>query len=419
MDTITDPEDDSMAQSSNTLTKKSVIRAGDAALNGSTAAKRLTNAILISGPHGCGKTAAAYAVAKELDFEVFEINAGSRRNGRDVLEKVGDMTKNHLVQRSQVARTATPIEGDLDEISDALKKDIETGRQGTMKSFFTSNTHKSKSKGKSKAKPVEMPKEHHPQQQKQSLILLEEVDVLFEEDKQFWSTVLALMVQSRRPIIMTCNDENLVPLDDLSLHAILRFTVPTEDLAVDYLLLLAAREGHVLRRDAVQVLYRSKNGDLRGSIMELDFWCQMAVGDRKGGLEWMFQRWPVGRDVNQAGEKIRVASEDTYKTGMGWRGHYADSGRPIDEDELLQEAWDGWRLGIEDRHGRVGTSGLLDGNAAPAVGPSSLRGYEAFFDGLSAADVFAGRGLSDVQWDPWQSLPRRPFTNNPVSNRLR
>ena len=418
MDVITDPEDEDPAELGPGLPKKSVVRAGDGDHQGAGLGKKLTNGVLISGPHGSGKTAAAYAVAKELGFEVFEINAGSRRGGKDVLEKVGDMTRNHLVKRGPSLHGQPElIDEDLTLVSDSLQRDLESGRQGTMNSFFASKdprSSKSKAKVTTKTKPkrVETPKEQPQQTQKQSLILLEEVDVLFEEDKQFWSTVLALMMQSRRPVIMTCNDESLVPLEELSLHAILRFAAPPEDLAADYLLLLAAREGHLLRRHAVMTLYRSKRSDLRASISELDFWCQMAVGDRKGGLEWLFERWPPGLDHNERGEKIRVASEDTYSEGMGWWGHSANDGTSGD-DELLRQAWDGWSVDVGDWLDHGDGSSQLE--ASPTLGGKdiSLRDFESFLDHLSAADAYAGRGLPgdlDTPLDP---------TQPPMSDKIR
>ena len=35
--------------------------------------ERLCNAMLLVGPHGSGKTAALYAIAKELGFEIIEV----------------------------------------------------------------------------------------------------------------------------------------------------------------------------------------------------------------------------------------------------------------------------------------------------------------------------------------------------------
>lgn len=290
--------------------------------------KKLSNLMLLTGPHGCGKTATVFAVAKELGFEVFEINPGSRRSGKDVLEKIGDMTENHLVQRqAQEHPNQAAIDSDSERLTDAVQKDIESGRQKSMSSFFKPMAQaqvKPKVVQKKEVAAKATEKEAQPtlirpkKSQKQSLILLEEVDVLFEDDKNFWQTVEHLAVHSRRPVIMTCTNESLVRINIDSLHANLYMSPASRDLATDYLLLLAAKEGHLLSRQTVSSLYESKGYDLRATIMELDFWCQMAVGDRKGGLEWMYQRWPPGKDVDEHGQVLRVASKDTYQTGMGW-----------------------------------------------------------------------------------------------------
>ncbi|KAI9742084.1 MAG: hypothetical protein M1834_000474 [Cirrosporium novae-zelandiae] len=400
MDELTDPEDFSFSGSHDPSLKRTVIRSGDLLEHPKNRKNtgKMTNAILISGPSGCGKTAAVYAVAKEMDFEVFEINPGGRRSGRDILEKVGDMTKNHLVNCPNHSQDSSNMSL-IDEV--ATKMEIESGKQGRMDTFFKlqeSRTNAipikmSKRKKGTKPKEADKPKRQQP---KQSLILLEEVDILFEEDKQFWPTVLALIQQSKRPVIMTCNDESLIPMGDLSLHAILRFSPPPEALVVDYLLLMAGKEGHILQRRSVEALYRAKSSDLRASIAELDFWCQLAVGDTKGGLEWMLDRWPPGKDLNEKGERLRTTSTDTYQPGMGWLGRDFlidnNGGVTSQVDELLLEGLDFWRFDLEDFHDAL----HLDEDAPTSdciVSPEErLRKLEDFSLGsevLSASDIFS------------------------------
>jgi DNA polymerase III delta prime subunit len=386
--------------------KKTLIKGGDRTGSGYT--KRPGNAVMISGPHGSSKTSAVYAVAKELGFEVFEINSGSRRNGKDIMDKVGDMTRNHLVQRISDEPIGTPADEDLQRISEALDNDLQSGRQATMQSFFQAKTN-------SKLKPKPKKPEHDrvadktansgpkgpAKQQKQSLILLEEVDVLFEDDKLFWATVVALIAQSKRPVIMTCNDESLIPFHTLDLHAIIRFAAPPVDLAVDYMLLLAANEGHALRRKAVKALYEAKNFDLRASITELDFWCQMALGDRKGGLEWFYPRWPPGSDVDQAGNTIRAVSEGTYKMGMGWLGRddIIDSQDLLGVEEgILRESWNNWELDVGDWHNTLdlGSWAVKTRDTHPVQQDrlAALEIYQGFADSLSVADICTGHGLT-------------------------
>ena len=275
----------------------------------------IRNAVLISGPAGCGKTASVFAIAKELDFEVFEVHPGMRRSAKDIFDKVGDMTQNHLVQGVGDGSAAIPDTNTLE--SDSINQDIASGKQGTMNRFFskTQTGKQRKSPRKTNGNLAESAKA--PKAQRQSVILLEEVDILFDEDKGFWSGVMSLISQSKRPIVLTCNDESSIPFGDLSLHAIWRYEPPTPDLASEYLITLAAQEGHVLDRDAVETLYRSKADDLRATIAELDFWCQMGIGSQKGGLDWMLDRSSTSKNSTKDDDHLRVFSKDTYASGIG------------------------------------------------------------------------------------------------------
>lgn len=355
---------------------------------------RLANSMIISGPHGCGKTAAVYAVAKELDFEIFEINSSSRRSGKDVLEKVGDMTRNHLVQRHQAEATIQECEDE-----DETTKDIQSGKQGMMTAFFKPKITAAPQKKKGLKKDTDSSKgdaKPAPKSQKQSLILLEEADVLYDEDKQFWATLLGLMAQSKRPFIITCTDERLVPIQSLHLHGILRFSPPSIHLAVDSCLLMAANEGHALERSAVEALYVSRGYDLRAAIMELNYWCQIGVGDRRGGFDWFYLRWPKGSDQDDDGDVVRVISTGTYMKGMGWLGRdlLATSSDSLEkEEEAMRQCWDSWRTPLGDWHSSLNLTSCMTRlcESTPKHDQfSTLAAYQELCESLSDSDALSG-----------------------------
>ena len=409
MDELTDPEAIPSSRDHHSPSKTTVIRAGDTpGILRSPRDTRITNAVVISGPHGCGKTATVYALAQELDFEVFEINAGSRRSGRDLLDRVGDMTRNHLVHQSNGTESEDANE-DLVHLTESLKQDLESGRQSNMNAFFrpkqkTGKPPKSKAITKSNQPKVERPAKRQ-RNQKQSLILLEEVDVLFEEDKQFWVTTLGLILQSKRPIIMTCTDETLLPLDEMALYGIFRFVPAPEAMVTDYLLLMAANEGHLLSPDATLALYRCKRRDLRASITELQFYCQMGIGDTKGGLEWMLIGMPADEALKRTQGVLRVVSDGSYLEGMGWLGRDNTSLQTepsaSEEAELMLEAWNEWDIRPEDcqtsepsKYMRLGSHGS-DETSLEARLPSKSREHlkaledlDEAFEALSASDIF-------------------------------
>ncbi|KAK2056830.1 ATPase [Colletotrichum caudatum] len=383
---VSDDEDDWLPTPVHGSAKRTVVRKDI-----SKDASRLTNAVVLSGPHGCGKTAAVYAVAKELDFEIFEINASSRRNGKDVMEKVGDMTQNHLVQQHRQNDGG-------DNADDETANDIKCGKQGTMTSFFRLKTA-AKPKVTVQPETIEQPTlaksaKAKAQTQKQSLILLEEVDVLYEEDKQFWATIVSLIAQSKRPFVMTCNDETLVPFHNFVFYGILRFTPPPEVLAVDAMLLIAANEGHALRRAAVSALYESKGHDLRASLMELNYWCQLGVGDRRGGFDWFYPRWPKGCDTDENGDVVRVISQDTYLEGMGWvsRDPAIVSSPRAAEEELMNQCWQSLGVDLGNWHESLDMVSWADNVATSSAGDraAALDVFFEFSDLLSAADLCSG-----------------------------
>ncbi|CAZ85346.1 unnamed protein product [Tuber melanosporum] len=356
MDEITDPEDTDYSTIPGV--KKSTIRAGDKGTDSPSGIlrepDRLVNAVVISGPNGCGKTATVYAVAKEVGFTVFEVSPGAKRGGKDILDLVGEMTRNHLVHQTKAGASASAT------------------------SFF-------KSKIGNKAQAEEDLQLNKSQQQ--SLLLLEEVDLLFDEDKQFWSTVLSLIAQSKRPVVMTCNDEGLLPIDLLSLHAVLRLTPPPMDLIVDHLLLICANEGHMLRREAVMTLVKATGRDLRASLMELEFWCRMGVGDRKGGLDWMLVRWPSGSDRDENGNVLRVISRNTYRKGMDWilRG--------ASDEAKWNDVWEKWGVDVgsgEDKE-------LKDFSTGFGEDLQSLEIWDDYAEAMSSVDMCAGSGMDSTE----------------------
>ncbi|SAL98177.1 hypothetical protein [Absidia glauca] len=190
--------------------------------------KKQLNMILLVGPHGVGKTAGVFTAAQETGYQVFEIHPGIKRSLKEIIRLVGDMTQNHLVR------------------FDDAQQHYSYNNVATMES---------------------QPAPHFGQ----SLVLLEEVDLVYQSDKGFWTAICDLAQTSKRPIILTCNDTSVIPFDLLALQAVIRYEAPRYDLLPPYLHLICLMEGYTISRTHLASLVRWIGPDLRQLLMTLEY----------------------------------------------------------------------------------------------------------------------------------------------------
>ncbi|EAU84789.2 hypothetical protein CC1G_00308 [Coprinopsis cinerea okayama7 len=211
----------------------------------------LHNTILLVGPPGTGKTASVYACAEELGWEVFEVYPGiGKRSGVNIEHLVGEVGKNHLVRQRPHGR------------HDFFTVLSPTKRKANPKppSEHSQSNHVLPN-GIDSTKDPQIPDDENPQMA-QSLILLEEVDILFKEDSNFWSTVIKIIKECRRPVICTCNDVSLVPVLDLPIQKVLNFEPCPPDVAVSYLQSIACAEGRPATREGLMRLLEMRKASM-------------------------------------------------------------------------------------------------------------------------------------------------------------
>ncbi|KAF8351453.1 P-loop containing nucleoside triphosphate hydrolase protein [Amanita rubescens] len=256
--------------------------------NGANTFGQLTNTIILAGPPGSGKTACVYACAEELAWDVFEVYPGiGKRNGASIDNLIGDVGKNHLV------RKVTTRPGNVDE-------DL-NGYFGFLESAKLEN---------SSTTP------------RQSFVLLEEVDILFKDDSNFWPAVVNFLRDCRRPVICTCNDISLVPLSDLPVQNVLAFEPCPPKIAASYLQAVCCSEGWFIDRETVTQLYEAPYEtisdtsqaapDLRRAMHRLQLWCCASHEAKRGGIS---HEDPVWRSLPKQVEML--SSLDGEKLAYG------------------------------------------------------------------------------------------------------
>ncbi|NWT14410.1 ATAD5 protein, partial [Vireo altiloquus] len=308
----------------------------------------LCNTVLITGPPGVGKTAAVYACAQELGFKIFEVNASCQRSGRQILSQLKEATQSHQVDKKGVnahkpcffnscstakspkkmyspKKVISPRKLPLSPKGAGLQRSLPPK---TLANYFKisakhkGNDEEATSEEKNRANAQNslevkkdaqiksINKEEGGEDNKKSatsLILFEEVDIIFDEDAGFLSAIKTFMATAKRPVILTTNDPTFSLMFDGYFEEI-NFKTPSLTNSVSYLQALCLAEN--LRTDVkdLAALLTTNNCDIRQSVLYLQFWVRSGGGCLKEKC-----LAPHGEETRKADNIIHPAKSNDSK----------------------------------------------------------------------------------------------------------
>ncbi|XP_013411401.1 ATPase family AAA domain-containing protein 5 isoform X2 [Lingula anatina] len=324
------------------------------------------NTMLIQGPQGVGKTATVHALARELGYKVFEVNASARRSGKHIISQLQEATQSHQVCKKNLEKNNDPFTmatGDsasTTKITSKPEKKLPTtfanffskasGAQNKEKHLDASGSGQGKNEKKansvllgrkdgakektSKRTEKQEPRVVHnsprkckksdqkqgkdgiPMVQSQtgssqeggtkrglnlskaSLILFEEVDVAFEEDKGFWAAIQTIMDTTKIPILLTTSDVNFSDKFEGKYEQLV-FKTPSLKNTASYLQVMCLAEN--LRTDYSDIysLVELYHGDIRQTILALQFWLTSG-----GGLKQEESSFSIKKLVSKGHDQI-------------------------------------------------------------------------------------------------------------------
>ncbi|XP_032284891.1 ATPase family AAA domain-containing protein 5 isoform X2 [Phoca vitulina] len=286
---------------------------------------RLCNTVLITGPTGVGKTAAVYACAQELGFKIFEVNASSQRSGRQILSQLKEATQSHQVDKQGVnsqkpcffnsynlgkspkklsspkkvvtsprklpppspqtsvpKRTLPPKTlANYFKVSSKPKNNEEVvlpeNNKGIKNSCEQKPIIQTKSTNTTKSNVKEFGAEEPNRKNATSLILFEEVDVIFEEDAGFLNAIKTFMATTKRPVILTTSDPTFSLMFDGCFEEI-NFSTPSLLNVASYLQMICLAENFRTDVKDFVTLLTANTCDIRKSILYLQFWIRSGGG---------------------------------------------------------------------------------------------------------------------------------------------
>ena len=267
-------------------------------------------------------------MAKSLDFKVFEVNSSSLRNKYQIIQELEGALNSHHVSNNKSAPLA--VSGAASSFSSSCsstKKDVsnqisnfkiqnffklkpvntpvevspvkskETSltyvspqtktrkkrKISLRKETFLSSANKNESKEKSDdCIEINKSSDSSPSAEDEStlcgggssvkihtnsLILFDEIDVVFKEDKDFFGAINHFIKKSKKPILLTTNDDYLQEKINLNIERI-DFVRPRIEAAIKFLKKVATLENKVLDTHMANKLIQESKFDMRRALMQ-------------------------------------------------------------------------------------------------------------------------------------------------------
>ncbi|XP_066137762.1 enhanced level of genomic instability 1 [Euwallacea fornicatus] len=248
------------------------------------------NTMILHGPNGSGKTSAVYATAYELKLNVLELNASTKRTGKKLLQELQEATQSHQVRKSE-----NPALSKIMNMSTSKNSDLKTTNQSNEKD------DKFAPKGS----------------KKMCILLIEDIDLIFEQDEGFLSSLFQLIMTSKRPIILTTTDNSPPHVQKfISQYECVSFQRLSMQYLAVWLQIVCLVEGMLVDKGHLGNLLEYNKGDIRKTLLEVQFWCQ------SGGQRDKSRVFPIKTetsepvvdcDLEAADDELKVeVKEDEY-----------------------------------------------------------------------------------------------------------
>ncbi|KAF8778494.1 ATPase family AAA domain-containing protein 5 [Argiope bruennichi] len=269
----------------------------------------LSNSVIIMGPPGCGKTSLVFSLANDHGFKVLEVNASSCRSGRNISHQLKEALESYHVEN--IKRTDLNFQKDTCDEDSALSKPkknkrVEKGnadylqkekktnkgeivkKKTTMKNFFKVKSVTEKSNGSQALEKIAS-KQHlsttsYPSDSlfssssraisTRTIILFDDIDVVFQEDEGLWSTIRNFLKISKKPVIFTVSRNLAVVKANLDSDIRVLYLKPMiEEIVIKKI--NNQYETHDRKNSNMNIkLLHNNSNDVRRNLLHAQFWSQ-------------------------------------------------------------------------------------------------------------------------------------------------